>query len=461
MPPACADRATHREPRSTAAVLLLLAVLIAGCAPAPTPTPASSVSPTLEPSPTTSPAATPTATPSAPAASLVPPPVALPAFTTPPSPQAGAAWAGVSWRKLNGADSLATIGSIVRWRGGFVAVGAVVATGDTSRTPLWVSIDGADWRPLDPEVVGRAAIVIGVGETQTGIVALTLQGGTNQCDGNNTTVTCWMPAGPLLAWTSSDGLTWTSHPGPPDMAPPAVDCEGCGVDVPSLSAGRPGLLVVQRGATRKGIPRASLSRDGITWQALPTTAFPARFEFSDFAPFRSGFMAVGNSGGDQPRATALTSADGRNWVAHNLPVSASDRENATEAFEIVAGPDGVIVRGGVALAPGAEIWWTSTTGRTWLRFLGYPPLGAAKGSSSCEAGCAGYPNGTLAADGARILAYRGGRNAVAWTSSDGRSWQTFTISRVRPPGPGELQILPIGLLFRGEDGSVWFGRPLT
>jgi hypothetical protein len=158
---------------------------------------------------------------------------------------------------------------------------------------------------------------------------------------------------------------------------------------------------------------------------------------------------------------ALTSADGRNWVGHNLPVSASDGENAIDASEIVAGPGGVIVRGSVTAAPGKEIWWTSATGRTWLRFLGYPPLGTATGSSSCEAGCAGGPNEVLVADGLRIIAYRSGKKTQAWTSSDGRSWRTFTTSRTRPSTAGELHIFPIGLRFRGDDGSLWFGRPLT
>src|SRR6266545_2404497 len=167
MPSRRPRRATRHESRSIAAVLLVPAVLIAGCAPAPVPTPSPTTSPALQASPAAAPLSTPTPLPSAPGLPPTPTPVALAGFTTPPPPKAGAAWSGVSWRKLNRAHPLAAIGSVVRWRGGFVAVGGVVATGDTSRTPVWVSSDGADWRQLDPKVLGAAAIVIGVGETKT------------------------------------------------------------------------------------------------------------------------------------------------------------------------------------------------------------------------------------------------------------------------------------------------------
>ena len=72
-------------------------------------------------------------------------------------------------------------------------------------------------------------------EAKTGIVALTLQGGTNQCDGSNTSLMCWAPAAPLLAWTSADGVTWTSHPGP-DIALPTL-CDECGIETPIFWAG--------------------------------------------------------------------------------------------------------------------------------------------------------------------------------------------------------------------------------
>ena len=238
--------------RSTAPVLLVLATLIAGCAPAPSPTtlatgsaiaqasatatPSTAPTSVPTPSPTTSQTPTPTPSPVAtPSASPVPTTVELPAFTTATPPPAGAAWSGITWRKLKSSDAFGKARSVVRWRGGFVALGAVIATGDTSRTPLWVSTDGAAWRPMDSSVFGPAAVVIGVGQTKTGLVALTLQGGKNQCDGEATPLNCWSLRPPFQALTSADGSTWTSHPGPGIDLPSG--CDGCGVDVPDLVAG--------------------------------------------------------------------------------------------------------------------------------------------------------------------------------------------------------------------------------
>jgi hypothetical protein len=465
-------RPTIREPRSTAAVLLVLTALIAGCAPAPTPTASPTSSPALAASPTATPTgvATPLPTPNPPALSpsatpsSAPSPITLPGFTTAIPPAAGTAWSGISWHKLKTGDPFAKVRTMVRWRGGFVAVGGVIPTGDTARSPVWVSTDGAHWRPLDPQVLGPATVVLGVVVTKTGLVALTLQGGTNQCGDQNASVGCWALAAPLQTWTSTDGSTWTSHPGP-DIALP-TSCEGCGLETPIFRAGTPGLLVVNRyGAAGQGGPVVALSPDGITWKAVPASAFPAHFQFADIAPFGSGFIAVGDSGGSQLRAMALMSSDGRHWVAHYLPNLTSDRLLGTVADEIVVGPTGVIVTGGFAGAGSPPIWWTSTSGRAWLRFLGFPPLGVAQGGDTCEAGCGGWPNGVLLGDGVRMLAYRGGTKVVAWGSSDGRTWRKIVIGRTRPSsarGPIEdMILLPIGLLWIGADGSVWFGRPTT
>jgi hypothetical protein len=454
--------------RSAGPVLLALSALLVGCAPAPNATTAPTGPPIVEASPTAASPGVSTFSPApipSPLESPLASPVGLPAFTTPVPPGAGTAWSGIHWRKLATDDPLAHVRSVVRWRGGFVALGAVIASGQTSSTPLWVSADGVSWRPLDPGVVGPATVVIGVAETATGIVALTLHGGANQCDGQTTPLDCWALTPPLQAWTSSDATNWTSHPGPGIALPSG--CDGCGVDVPTLRSGTPGLLVVNHnGGTEWVGARAAFSRDGIAWETLPADAFPSGFAFGDVAGFRSGFIAVGDNpgalgntgGGETVRAVALSSPDGRHWVTRDLPTAGLDPQAGSTANRIVVGPAGLIATGSDGLAPGTELWWSSVSGSTWSRLKGYPPLGVWTGQGE---GSGMMPNGTLLGDGEQMLAYRDGDKPVAWTSSDGRSWRTIAIGGSRPTGSGTLVLLPIGVLWIGDDGSTWFGQPAT
>ena len=434
--------------------------------PAATPPTLATPSPTVEthtPDPS-APADSPVTTPSpSPTASPAPAVVESAAFTAPVAPKATATWSGITWRKLKANDPLGTVRSVVRWRGGFVAIGAVIATGLTSRTPGWVSTDGVAWKPLASTVFGPATLVIGVVETKTGLAALTLQGGTNQCGDRGATLDCWQPALPLQTWTSPDGSNWTAHPGPTIDLP--VECDSCGVALPLFRSGTPGVLVVNRShGTERDLALAAFSADGIDWTNLPAKAFPKAFAFGDVEAFRSGFIAVGDNGGEIGRAMALWSTDGRHWQPSFLPTAGLPKESGSTAHLINVGPRGVVVEGGTNnSAPGTTYWWTSTSGTAWRRFSGYPPLGVWNGDGE---GSGLVPNGTLLGDGDRLIAYRGDGKLVAWASTNGRSWRSLAISRTRPPATGEwtgLQpiLLPIGLILVGGDSSVWYGQPTT
>jgi hypothetical protein len=163
-------------------------------------------------------------------------------------------------------------------------------------------------------------------------------------------------------------------------------------------------------------------------------------------------------GGEAVRAVTLSSPDGRHWVTRDFPTAGLDPQAGSTANEIVVGPDGLIVTGSDGLTPGAELWWSSVSGSTWSRVSGYPPLGVWIGQGE---GSGLMPNGTLLGDGERMLAYRGGDKPVAWTSSDGRSWRTIVTGGSRPTamGSGTLVLMPIGVLWIGNDGSTWFGQP--
>jgi hypothetical protein len=326
-----------------------------------------------------------------------------------------------------------------------------------------VSADGATWHPLDASVLGPAAIVIGVGKTAGGIVAMTLQGGKNHCDPQDPAATglvCWTLAMPLQTWTSRDGAAWTAHPGP-DLEWVPV-CDGCGLDVPVFAAGTPGLVIFNRGIPDAPPPRsvqAAFSPDGITWETVPAGRFAAGFSISDLAVSGTGFIAIGATSGTHTQAVAVSSQDGRHWVSRKLPTSGVVAQAGTVTISLAVGAHGLIVEGmSNAGVSGPLLWWSSVPDRTWTLLEGFPPLG------SWAALDGPVPDGTLLGDGERMLAYRSGHKPTAWTSSDGQSWRTITISPIGPTNAGDwLQtpiLTPIGLLGAADDGSTWFGAPL-
>lgn len=137
---------------------VLVAALVTGCAgsPAVGTTPIATGTPIAE---TASPAPTIALSWAGPTDSPHPSSAGLAAFTTPVPPGAGTPWTGIDWHKVAPDDPLAQVRSVLRWGGGFVALGAPIPVGEASRTPVWVSTDGATWRPLDAAVFGPATIV--------------------------------------------------------------------------------------------------------------------------------------------------------------------------------------------------------------------------------------------------------------------------------------------------------------
>ncbi len=413
--------------------------------------------------------ATPMPSPATPNVSPDPSSVAARRFSTPIPPDTATTWTGIDWRQVAPDDPLALVRSVLRWRGGFVALGEEVMAGQAWRTPVWVSDDGATWVPIGADVFGPATIVLGVGEVPDGLVALTLASGTDQCGDEPVTLSCLTLAAPLESWTSPDATSWTAHPGPADIAPPVEGCAECGVDVPMFRSGPPGLLALDtsRTSTATG-SRMALSTDGITWENVPDTAFPTRFDFHDVVASGSGFLATGErgvtvGGNDTIRAVVLSSGDGRTWVRRKLPTTGLRSYPGGSAGRIVAGPDGLIVVGSEDGVPGRELWWSKVTGQPWSRLTGYPPLGTWTGDGE---GSGLLPDGTLVGDGERLLAYRGGVTPTGWTSLDGRSWQPLDVSGAGPTSAGNwplqtLGLTPIGVLAASDDGTKWFGVPRT
>ena len=159
----------------------------------------------------------------------------------------------------------------------------------------------------------------------------------------------------------------------------------------------------------------------------------------------------------------LSSTDGRTWVSERLPTRGLPAQDGAAARRILAGPEGLIVTESDDAVPGTELWWSKVAGKAWAALKGYPPLGTWNGEGE---GSGLIPDGTLLGDGERLVAYRGDARPVAWTSSDGRSWQSLEISGESPSNAGDwplqtLDLTPIGILATSDDGTRWFGIPRT
>jgi hypothetical protein len=346
---------------------------------------------------------------------------------------------------------------MTRWRGGYVALGepAAVGGGDPTATDepvhtrVWVSADGVAWDLLDPAALGPSTIVLGVGATADGIAALTVQAGTAYCS-PPMPLECWNLTGPLQSWTSSDGTTWTAHPGPAVKLP--TEMMGQDGEHPVLKAGTVPNLVV----AMPGQPLA-ISRDGVSWTSVPASAFPAGWELADVVPFGAELVAIGDT---PKRALVVTSTDGRTWSSHAFP-----GQGCATSEGFVAGPAGLIATG-INLHQ-VWTWCSSPDGRTWRSLPGLPPLGRmpVQKAQECWKAC---PDGSLRGDGERMVAYRGwGKSQVGWTSLDGRTWVPLAFAG-RPEKSTywlddqcthSLLLLPIGLRCVATDGSTWFGSP--
>ncbi len=452
--------ADGRGRRRVTALVALLVVAFVGiaiakpwAAAAPVPL-ALGPSLTATPNGTAGPGPSPAATPSAPILPTATPGKPLPdAFTTPVPPPATAPWTSIRWRRLAQDDPLTLVRSMLRWRGGFIAIGGdslgAVATPPVW-TSMWTSTDGAHWEPLP---VGTSTTfwpglgVLGVAEVPAGLVALTGFGARGGC---GTTPPC--PA-TVISWTSSEGRAWTPHGFSPLGPSSPTGAE------PLLAIGPAGLLVVSAGSPA----HAATSADGDAWQILPDSTIPTDFLVADARGTATGYVLGGArmSSATHGDAAVLWSPTGRAWTAAGILPSlpnlnrASPPSTQTSTVDsFLIGSDGLIALGRWIATPGAAIWWHSPDGRDWRTLDGYVPLGPGPANEIAGGG----PYGTLVGDGHRMVALRGGRDAGAWTSPDGLAWTRLPVTGDLPAEQAtDAVLLPGGVLL--TDGTTtWFGE---
>jgi hypothetical protein len=370
----------------------------------------------------------------------------------PVPPGADAVWTAIDWRKLASDEPLGLIRSVLRWRGGFIAVGLYGAS-----TPVWTSTDGAHWEPLlfnTPNTFWPGLQIVGMAEVHGGLVALTLLAGTWDCA---TACPTYSPSLPLMAWTSPDGQSWTPHDGP-DLGQP-TDWQAA----PLLAAGPAGLVAVSPTAPA----HLATSIDGVHWRTVPTGALLTGLAVRAVARTTTGFIAVGSLpvDADHVRAVALRSTDGATWTGPyplDMPTASAFILASTGpswgATGLVAGRNGLIAVGQVLATPGASLWWQSANGRDWRALLNWPPLGP----TTCQGeGCGSQPNGALVGDGNRMVALRGGADPGVWTSTDGLAWSRLAVTGDIPSEDAMNAVLIPGGVLLSDRTTTWFGEAVT
>src|SRR5487761_2533084 len=446
--------------RRTAGLVLVLIVVFIGVAiakpwgsppastsqpPTPVGTPGAAVSP--------SPAPTGTAVPAPVAPTPVVPPIDT--FATALPPPDTATWSAIRWQRLAPDNALRLMRSVLRWRGGYIAIGSLASDGATT-TPVWTSRDGGLWTPVPFNTAltfWPGLLVVGVAEVPSGLVAITLLDGSYQC-GAAAACPTYSSALPLMAWTSPDGRSWTPNAGP-DLGLPAT-WNG----PPLLAAGPAGLVA----ASPAWPTRLARSADGIHWRAVPAGALPPGLAIRAIVATTTGFTVVGALpvDADHDRAVALQSVDGATLtgpyplaLATASAIILASTGPSWGAAGLVAGRNGLIAVGQVRATPGATLWWQSTTGRDWRPLPNWPPLGP---TTCAGEGCGSQPNGALVGDGHRMLALRGGADAGVWTSSDGLAWQRLAITGDIPHEQAMQAVLLPGGVLLSDGTTTWFGE---
>jgi hypothetical protein len=288
----------------------------------------------------------------------------------------------------------------VVWTGSrFVAAG----TFNTSDPVFVDSIDGQTWN-VQPRI-SESARVQDLAVEPEGVIAVGLEGSDAR------------------SWFSKDGLTWTAAPITRALRP---------------TAGR------------------VIRMNGVTWTG---TAWLAVGEEDTACEYNCD-----SASSDQ--AVVWSSVNGLDWT--RAPQTASLKRAAMNG--VARGGAGFVAVGGAPDRPATTqvaqhaVVWTSTNGRTWSRVPDAPVDHAPAGTDQAF----GDSMSSIASDGTHLVAVgtvatQGDvGSALAWVSTDGRTWQRGSASDFLNGQLFNVAAVPGGFLGTGPSGTdsclggIWF-----
>lgn len=189
---------------------------------------------------------------------------------------------GLSWQRAPDSPALqdARASAIAAGGPGLVAVGTSASADPSSSAVVWMSVDGLHWSRLAAnQAFGDGGMDALANVPGVGLVAA----------GENSAGTSG------IVWISTDGVSWTREPGGPDLGGP-----GSRVRMEAVAGGGPRIVVAGFASSgvdaQYGDAAVWASADGRVWRRQPSGAEFVAGEIAALVPWRSGFIAVGDTG---------------------------------------------------------------------------------------------------------------------------------------------------------------------
>ena len=235
-----------------------------------------------------------------------------------------------------------------------------------------------------------------------------------------------------LAWTSTDGRTWTLHEIDTTPGSFAVSVTVAGAwEHAGTGVGAGPIVAVGRSADRAV---AWTSSDGVTWDRHPLPALGTDWERAvAVLGTTDGFVAGGSVGPElgERRARIWRSTDGVAWMAD--PASAAFDGGEVVALATLAGSEIALGRLGTGQRSTSSVAWTREPDGTWARSSD-PGLGG------------GLVNAVAPGIGRGLLAVGSDadqRGAIVWQSVDGRAWTRLPSSDPLTYYGGKVRMLDV------------------
>ena len=310
-----------------------------------------------------------------------------------------------------------------------------VALGQTSPTgPLgaWLSQDGRSWTELPDTTFG-----LDDPAGNTFVIGGTACGSGVLMVGEDA-------SGKGTLWWSDSGTAWQPEPDPRFTVEQVEQ---------ALLAGGPSGAVA---AIAKG-PAVEVTPDCRSWSSVALPGSGAG-QVSAVAAIGHGYVALDSSSPNTRQPHAWWSDDARHWTAASVQAAPGDDFTA-----VWPGISGVMAESTeLGLAPGRPSLWFSSDGRAWKVSQADPFGVVASGEGS------GNPAGSFAADGTRLVGW-GSKDDSSddqteyWTSFDGQHWTKLAQSGSQPlglAGARQVFLMRDGILVSGDAGT-WFGSATT